>query len=71
MCMCLVSVEIYFFWHSLELWYYTIVILMVGWLKNPEIAVDAISIWLDYATYPFLGIKCQVCINLVEKNIVE
>ncbi|KAL0422714.1 UNVERIFIED_CONTAM: protein DETOXIFICATION 33 [Sesamum latifolium] len=28
----------------LELWYYTIVILMVGWLKNPEIAVDAISI---------------------------
>ncbi|XP_057774148.1 protein DETOXIFICATION 33-like [Salvia miltiorrhiza] len=30
----------------LELWYYTIVILMVGWLKNPEIAVDAISIWL-------------------------
>lgn len=30
----------------LELWYYTVVILMVGWLKNPEIAVDAISIWL-------------------------
>ncbi|KAK4342732.1 hypothetical protein RND71_038548 [Anisodus tanguticus] len=28
----------------LELWYYTVVILMVGWLRNPEIAVDAISI---------------------------
>ncbi|KAH6838069.1 hypothetical protein C2S53_000011 [Perilla frutescens var. hirtella] len=28
----------------LELWYYTVVILMVGWLKNPEITVDAISI---------------------------
>ncbi|CAI0377186.1 unnamed protein product [Linum tenue] len=28
----------------LELWYTTVVILMVGWLKNPEIAVDAISI---------------------------
>ncbi|XP_057788284.1 protein DETOXIFICATION 33-like isoform X2 [Salvia miltiorrhiza] len=31
----------------LELWYYTIVILMVGWLKNPEIAVDAISICMN------------------------
>lgn len=31
--------------NSLELWYYTAVILMVGWLNNPEIAVDAISIW--------------------------
>ncbi|CAN0899199.1 Protein DETOXIFICATION 33 [Linum grandiflorum] len=30
----------------LELWYTTILILMVGWLKNPEIAVDAVSIWL-------------------------
>lgn len=30
---------------SLELWYYTAVILMVGCLKNPEIAVDAVSIW--------------------------
>ncbi|KAF5951620.1 hypothetical protein HYC85_009564 [Camellia sinensis] len=28
----------------LELWYYTLVILMAGWLKNPEIAVDGISI---------------------------
>ncbi|CAN4112320.1 unnamed protein product [Withania somnifera] len=27
----------------LELWYFTVVILMVGWLKNPELAVDAIS----------------------------
>ncbi|KAJ0010149.1 hypothetical protein Pint_34567 [Pistacia integerrima] len=31
----------------LELWYYTAVILMVGWLKNPEIAVDAISICMN------------------------
>ncbi|KAL3620154.1 hypothetical protein CASFOL_035066 [Castilleja foliolosa] len=31
----------------LELWYYTVVILMVGWLKNPEIAVDAISISMN------------------------
>ncbi|KAH6780010.1 MATE efflux family protein [Perilla frutescens var. hirtella] len=31
----------------LELWYYTVVILMVGWLKNPEIAVDAISICMN------------------------
>ncbi|XP_060202111.1 protein DETOXIFICATION 33-like [Lycium barbarum] len=32
---------------GLELWYYTVVILMVGWLKNPEIAVDAISICMN------------------------
>ncbi|KDO51435.1 hypothetical protein CISIN_1g010173mg [Citrus sinensis] len=31
----------------LELWYYTAVILMVGWLNNPEIAVDAISICMN------------------------
>ncbi|KAK6946200.1 Multi antimicrobial extrusion protein [Dillenia turbinata] len=31
----------------LELWYYTAVILMVGWAKNPEIAVDAISICMN------------------------
>ncbi|CAK9140684.1 unnamed protein product, partial [Ilex paraguariensis] len=31
----------------LELWYYSIVILLVGWLKNPEIAVDAISICMN------------------------
>ncbi|KAM7250679.1 hypothetical protein ACFE04_022562 [Oxalis oulophora] len=28
----------------LELWYFTILILMVGYLKNPKIAVDAMSI---------------------------
>lgn len=38
---------------SLELWYYTVVILMVGWLKNPEIAVDAVSIWLVPLSFPF------------------
>ncbi|CAN1183576.1 Protein DETOXIFICATION 33 [Linum perenne] len=31
----------------LELWYTTILILMVGWLKNPEIAVDAVSICMN------------------------
>ncbi|WCJ33849.1 MATE efflux family protein [Euphorbia peplus] len=31
----------------LEVWYYTAVILMVGWLPNPEIAVDAISICMN------------------------
>ncbi|KAK9287526.1 hypothetical protein L1049_015947 [Liquidambar formosana] len=28
----------------LELWYYSAVIILVGWLKNPEIAVDSTSI---------------------------
>ncbi|XP_048129027.1 protein DETOXIFICATION 33-like [Rhodamnia argentea] len=40
----------------LELWYYTAVILMVGSLKNPEIAVDAVSIWLDIYSSSFTGI---------------
>ncbi|CAA3006161.1 DETOXIFICATION 33-like [Olea europaea subsp. europaea] len=31
----------------LELWYYTVVILMVGMLKNPEVAVDAVSICMN------------------------
>uniref|UniRef100_A0A2C9UH35 Protein DETOXIFICATION n=2 Tax=Manihot esculenta TaxID=3983 RepID=A0A2C9UH35_MANES len=31
----------------LEEWYFTTVILMVGWLDNPEIAVDAISICMN------------------------
>ena len=30
---------------SLENWYYRILILMTGNLKNAEIAVDALSIW--------------------------
>lgn len=30
---------------SLEVWYFTTLILMVGRLDNPEIAIDAISIW--------------------------
>ncbi|KAK4847266.1 hypothetical protein QYF36_000193 [Acer negundo] len=31
----------------LELWNYTAIILMVGWLTNPKIAVDAISICMN------------------------
>ncbi|RWW44777.1 hypothetical protein BHE74_00049442 [Ensete ventricosum] len=31
---------------ALELWYYTAVIILVGYLKNPDVAVAAISIWL-------------------------
>lgn len=30
----------------MELWYYTAIIILVGCLKNPEIAIAAISIWL-------------------------
>uniref|UniRef100_A0A3Q7ET76 Multidrug and toxic compound extrusion protein n=1 Tax=Solanum lycopersicum TaxID=4081 RepID=A0A3Q7ET76_SOLLC len=38
-----VLAQIFYVIAGLELWYFTVVILMVGWLKNPEIAVDAIS----------------------------
>lgn len=30
---------------SLEYWIYMVVIILAGLLKNPEIAVDAASIW--------------------------
>lgn len=55
---------------SLELWYYTVVILMVGWLKNPEIAVDAISIWLVSCVFIFflwsgLAVCLLVCIFIL------
>lgn len=42
--------------NSLELWYYTAVILMVGSLKNPAIAVDAISIWLVFFSSSLLSL---------------
>lgn len=41
--------------YSLELWYFTAIILMVGYLKNPTLAVDAISIWLVSLTSLFLN----------------
>jgi multidrug resistance protein, MATE family len=30
---------------SLELWYNTILVLLTGYMKNAEIALDALSIW--------------------------
>lgn len=32
-------------WNSLENWYYRILILMTGYLKDATVAVDALSIW--------------------------
>lgn len=32
---------------SLENWYYRILILMTGYLKNATVAVDALSIWYE------------------------
>ncbi|XP_059638719.1 protein DETOXIFICATION 33-like [Cornus florida] len=51
----------------LELWYYTIVILMVGWLKNPEIAVDAISICMNLQQWTLmiaLGFSAAVSVRV-------
>lgn len=33
-------------WCSLETWYFMALVLFAGYLKNAEIAVDALSIWL-------------------------
>ncbi|CAL9098920.1 unnamed protein product [Musa acuminata var. zebrina] len=38
----------------LELWYYTAVIILVGCLKNPEIAVGAISICMNYEAWTLM-----------------
>lgn len=32
---------------SLEMWYYFVLILFAGYLKNAEVSVDALSIWYD------------------------
>ncbi|XP_077233581.1 protein DETOXIFICATION 33-like isoform X2 [Tasmannia lanceolata] len=51
----------------LELWYYTIVILLVGLLKNPEIAVDAISICMNLQLWTLmiaLGFNAAVSVRV-------
>ncbi|XP_010243274.1 PREDICTED: protein DETOXIFICATION 33 isoform X1 [Nelumbo nucifera] len=51
----------------LELWYYTIVILLVGRLKNPEIAVDAISICMNLQQWTLmiaLGFNAAVSVRI-------
>lgn len=34
-----------FFLDSLEVWYFMALVLFAGYLKNAEVAVDALSIW--------------------------
>ncbi|KAK4493440.1 hypothetical protein RD792_011541, partial [Penstemon davidsonii] len=51
----------------LELWYYTVVILMVGWLNNPEIAVDAISICMNLELWTLmvtLGFNAAISVRV-------
>ncbi|XP_051137111.1 protein DETOXIFICATION 33-like isoform X2 [Andrographis paniculata] len=51
----------------LELWYYTLLILMVGWLKNPEIAVDAISICMNLDLWTMmitLGFSAAISVRI-------
>ncbi|KAH7673584.1 multidrug resistance protein MATE family protein [Dioscorea alata] len=38
----------------LELWYYTAVIILVGCLKNPEVALSAISICMNYQLWTLM-----------------
>jgi hypothetical protein len=42
------------------MWYYTAVLILMGCLKNPEIQVDAISIW----SVPFVSNRICLCISL-------
>ncbi|XP_047956442.1 protein DETOXIFICATION 33-like isoform X1 [Salvia hispanica] len=51
----------------LEVWYYTVVILMVGWLKNPEIAVDSISICMNVQVWIlmiFVGFNAAISVRV-------
>ncbi|XP_057964233.1 protein DETOXIFICATION 33-like isoform X2 [Malania oleifera] len=51
----------------LELWYYTVVILMVGRIRNPEIAVDAISICMNLQLWTLmitLGFNAAVSVRV-------
>ncbi|KAF8405160.1 hypothetical protein HHK36_010059 [Tetracentron sinense] len=51
----------------LELWYYTAVVLMVGCLKNPEVAVDAISICINLLQWSLmisLGFNAAVSVRV-------
>ncbi|OAY25487.1 protein DETOXIFICATION 33 isoform X1 [Manihot esculenta] len=51
----------------LELWYFTAVILMVGWLHNPEIAVDAVSICMNLQLWTLmiaLGFNAAISVRV-------
>ncbi|KAK1275991.1 Protein TRANSPARENT TESTA 12 [Acorus gramineus] len=51
----------------LELWYYTAVIILVGCLKNPKVAVDAISICMNYQLWALmiaLGFNTAVSVRV-------
>ncbi|KAF2316570.1 hypothetical protein GH714_041911 [Hevea brasiliensis] len=51
----------------LELWYFTAVILMVGWLDNPEIAVDAVSICMNLQLWTLmiaLGFNAAISVRV-------
>ncbi|KAK2665257.1 hypothetical protein Ddye_003831 [Dipteronia dyeriana] len=58
----------------LELWNYTTIILMVGWLTNPKIAVDAISICTNLQLWTLMialgfnaSIRCQLVSQLLSQ----
>ncbi|PKA65958.1 Protein transparent TESTA 12 [Apostasia shenzhenica] len=51
----------------LELWYYTAVIILVGYLKNPEVSISAISICMNFQTWPLmiaLGFNVAVSVRV-------
>ncbi|XP_021738561.1 protein DETOXIFICATION 33-like [Chenopodium quinoa] len=51
----------------LELWYFTIIILMVGWLKDPEVAVDAVSTCMNLDVWTLmiaLGFNAAVSVRV-------
>ncbi|GLT58145.1 hypothetical protein SLA2020_310650 [Shorea laevis] len=51
----------------LELWYFTAIILMVGWLKNSAIAVDAVSVCMNlqlWTSMVTLGFNAAVSVRV-------
>ncbi|KAL2927497.1 Protein DETOXIFICATION 33 [Bienertia sinuspersici] len=52
---------------NLELWYFMIIILMVGWLRNPEVAVDAFSICMNLDVWTLmiaLGFNAAISVRV-------
>ena len=58
--------------YSLEMWYYTAVVILVGCLKNPEIQVGAISIWsvlISATLFQLVLSSCGICLCISLRTV--
>lgn len=58
--------------HSLELWYYAILVLLAGYMQNAEVAISAFSIW--YASnlnLIFYSCIIEILLLLIELELIS